>query len=164
MPHSFLSFGTSSFNVNNHWPRKSYNLSRINLEPLVPPHLLLDEVESWGGLHRLICNRHNPQVLRGDKDAPAPRFAEIPIFDERPLPTPIWFVLVLFQFVSNIFHGSSPLPQLQNAGLLKALLLVTPLILNPLTDVSEFYHTIRGRDTIKMFNALEDRLYASNGH
>lgn len=38
------------------------------------------------------------------------------------------------------------------------LLIASLLILNPLTDASKIYHTIRGQDTIKLyviFNALE---------
>ena len=38
------------------------------------------------------------------------------------------------------------------------LLVVSLLVLNPLTDASKIYHTIRGQDTIKLyviFNALE---------
>jgi hypothetical protein len=52
-----------------------------------------------------------------------------------------------------------PLPPSQKADLLRALLLIASLlILNPLTDASKIYHTIRGQDTIKLyviFNALE---------
>lgn len=36
------------------------------------------------------------------------------------------------------------------------------MLLNPLTDASKIYHTIRGQDTIKLyviFNALEVRLF-----
>jgi len=83
---------------------------------------------------------------------------------------PIRFVLALSRFVSNIFRRSPPpLPPSQKADLLRALLLVISLlILNPLTDASKIYHMIRGQDTIKLyviFNALEigDRLCASIG-
>jgi hypothetical protein len=52
-----------------------------------------------------------------------------------------------------------PLPPSQKADLLRGLLLIISLlILNPLTDASKIYHTIRGQDTIKLyviFNALE---------
>ena len=75
---------------------------------------------------------------------------------------PIRFVLALSRFVSNIFRRSPPpLPPSQKADLLRALLLVISLlILNPLTDASKIYHMIRGQDTIKLyviFNALEVR-------
>ncbi|KAF8971129.1 eukaryotic membrane protein family-domain-containing protein [Flammula alnicola] len=83
---------------------------------------------------------------------------------------PIRFVLALFPFIANLFRRSAPsLPPSQKADLLRALLLVTSLlILNPLTDASKIYHTIRGQETIKLyviFNALEigDRLCASIG-
>ncbi|KAG6844628.1 hypothetical protein H0H87_005485, partial [Tephrocybe sp. NHM501043] len=77
--------------------------------------------------------------------------------------------------VSNFFsiplamEKPPPLPPSQKADILRALLLiVSVLILNPLTDASKIYHTIRGQDTIKLyviFNALEigDRLCASIG-
>ncbi|KAH6914498.1 DUF747 family protein [Coprinopsis sp. MPI-PUGE-AT-0042] len=53
-------------------------------------------------------------------------------------------------------------------GQMGLLLIISLLILNPLTDASKIYHTIRGQDTIKLyviFNALEiaDRLCASIG-
>ncbi|KAF4620641.1 hypothetical protein D9613_000239 [Agrocybe pediades] len=82
---------------------------------------------------------------------------------------PIRFVLALFPFIFNLFRQSASLPPSQKADLLRALLLVASiLILNPLTDASKIYHTIRGQDTIKLyviFNALEigDRLCASIG-
>ncbi|PPQ90536.1 hypothetical protein CVT25_015850 [Psilocybe cyanescens] len=83
---------------------------------------------------------------------------------------PIRFVLALFPFITNTWRKSAPpLPPSQKADLLRALLLVVALlILNPLTDASKIYHTIRGQDTIKLyviFNALEigDRLCASIG-
>ncbi|KAF8902956.1 eukaryotic membrane protein family-domain-containing protein [Gymnopilus junonius] len=82
---------------------------------------------------------------------------------------PIRFLLALFPFVTNVFRKSATLPASQKADLLRALLLVTSiLILNPLTDASKIYHTIRGQETIKLyviFNALEigDRLCASIG-
>ncbi|KAF8198103.1 eukaryotic membrane protein family-domain-containing protein [Pholiota molesta] len=54
---------------------------------------------------------------------------------------------------------STTLPPSQKADLLRALLLIASLlILNPLTDASKIYHTIRGQETIKLyviFNALE---------
>ena len=60
----------------------------------------------------------------------------------------------------NLFRRSAPpLPPSQKADLLRALLLIVSLlILNPLTDASKIYHAIRGQDTIKLyviFNALE---------
>ncbi|KAF9010689.1 eukaryotic membrane protein family-domain-containing protein [Cyathus striatus] len=83
---------------------------------------------------------------------------------------PIRFALAIFRFVTNTFHRSAPpLPPSQKADILRALLLIISLmILNPLTDASKIYHTIRGQDTIKLyviFNALEigDRLCASIG-
>ena len=82
---------------------------------------------------------------------------------------PIRFVLALSRFVSNIFRRSPPpLPPSQKADLLRALLLVISLlILNPLTDASKIYHLIRGQDTIKLyviFNALEVRRRFSKFH
>ncbi|KAF8893387.1 eukaryotic membrane protein family-domain-containing protein [Infundibulicybe gibba] len=83
---------------------------------------------------------------------------------------PIRFALALFRFLTNLFWCSAPpLPPSQKADLLRTLLLVVSvMILNPLTDASKIYHTIRGQDTIKLyviFNALEigDRLCASIG-
>lgn len=83
---------------------------------------------------------------------------------------PIRFALALFRFLMNLFRRSAPpLPPSQKADLLRALLLIVSLlILNPLTDASKIYHAIRGQDTIKLyviFNALEiaDRLCASIG-
>lgn len=73
---------------------------------------------------------------------------------------PIRFVLALLPFITNIFRRSAPpLPPSQKADLLRALLLIISLlILNPLTDASKIYHSIRGQETIKLyviFNALE---------
>ncbi|RDB16757.1 Endoplasmic reticulum membrane protein 65 [Hypsizygus marmoreus] len=83
---------------------------------------------------------------------------------------PIRFAFAFFRLFTNIFRSSPPpLPPSQKADILRALLLVVSvLILNPLTDASKIYHTIRGQDTIKLyviFNALEiaDRLCASIG-
>lgn len=83
---------------------------------------------------------------------------------------PIRFLLAVVPSLANIFRPSAPpLPPSQKADLLRALLLVASLlILNPLTDASKIYHSIRGQDTIKLyviFNALEigDRLCASIG-
>ncbi|KZP34527.1 DUF747-domain-containing protein [Athelia psychrophila] len=83
---------------------------------------------------------------------------------------PIRFALALFRFVANMFSSSkSSLPPAQKADILRSLLiLVSILILVPLTDASKIYHSIRGQDTIKLyviFNALEiaDRLCASIG-
>lgn len=76
---------------------------------------------------------------------------------------PIRFLLAFIRFTTNIVRMSAPpLPPSQKADLLRMLLLVVSvLILNPLTDASKIYHTIRGQDTIKLyviFNALEVRL------
>ncbi|KAG6828801.1 hypothetical protein H0H92_006681 [Tricholoma furcatifolium] len=90
---------------------------------------------------------------------------------------PIRFVFAFTRFLANFllsiipFHGLKPppLPPSQKADILRTLLLVlTVVILVPLTDASKIYHTIRGQDTIKLyviFNALEiaDRLCASIG-
>ncbi|KAF7966278.1 hypothetical protein HWV62_39239 [Athelia sp. TMB] len=83
---------------------------------------------------------------------------------------PIRFALALFRFVGNIFSTSrASLPASQKADILRSLLiLLSILILVPLTDASKIYHSIRGQDTIKLyviFNALEiaDRLCASIG-
>ncbi|KAJ2922492.1 hypothetical protein H1R20_g14594, partial [Candolleomyces eurysporus] len=83
---------------------------------------------------------------------------------------PIRFFLAFARFMSNMVRRSPPpLPPSQKADLLRGLLLIISLlILNPLTDASKIYHTIRGQDTIKLyviFNALEiaDRLCASIG-
>ncbi|KAF9448208.1 DUF747-domain-containing protein [Macrolepiota fuliginosa MF-IS2] len=83
---------------------------------------------------------------------------------------PIRFGLAFVRLATNLFSRSSPpLPPSQKADLLRALMLIISLlILNPLTDASKIYHTIRGQDTIKLyviFNALEiaDRLCASIG-
>ncbi|KAF9050234.1 eukaryotic membrane protein family-domain-containing protein [Panaeolus papilionaceus] len=83
---------------------------------------------------------------------------------------PIRFTLALFPLITNLFRRKAPpLPPSQKADLLRALLLMVSLmLLNPLTDASKIYHTIRGQDTIKLyviFNALEigDRLCASIG-
>lgn len=83
---------------------------------------------------------------------------------------PIRFCLAIIRLLANLFRRSAPpLPPSQKADILRALLLVTSLfILNPLTDASKIYHTVRGQDTIKLyviFNALEiaDRLCASIG-
>lgn len=77
---------------------------------------------------------------------------------------PIRFMLAFFRFTINVFRPSAPpLPPSQKADILRALLLVISiLILNPLTDASKIYHTIRGQDTIKLyviFNALEVRAH-----
>lgn len=73
---------------------------------------------------------------------------------------PIRFMFAFAQFVTNMLRSKPPpLPPSQKADLLRALLLVISLlILNPLTDASKIYHSIRGQDTIKLyviFNALE---------
>ena len=73
---------------------------------------------------------------------------------------PIRFLLAIVRFSTSVFRPSAPpLPPSQKADLLRMLLLVVSLlVLNPLTDASKIYHTIRGQDTIKLyviFNALE---------
>ncbi|KAI0829700.1 DUF747-domain-containing protein [Trametes gibbosa] len=83
---------------------------------------------------------------------------------------PIRFVFAFWRLVVNTFaFNSPPLPPSQKADILRTmLLLVSIVILAPLTDASKLYHFIRGQDTIKLyviFNALEiaDRLCASIG-
>ncbi|THV05079.1 DUF747-domain-containing protein [Dendrothele bispora CBS 962.96] len=79
---------------------------------------------------------------------------------------PIRFALAMFHL---LMPAGKPLAPAQKADLLKILLLVVSvMILIPLTDASKIYHFIRGQDTIKLyviFNALEiaDRLCASFG-
>lgn len=76
---------------------------------------------------------------------------------------PIRFALAFVRLTKNLFGlgwaPAPPLPPSQKADLLRALLLVVSIvILVPLTDASKIYHTIRGQDTIKLyviFNALE---------
>lgn len=77
---------------------------------------------------------------------------------------PIRFTLALYRLIVNfLFPSSRPLPPSQKADLLRTLLLIiSVMILIPLTDASKIYHTIRGQDTIKLyviFNALEVRLH-----
>ncbi|KAK7057215.1 eukaryotic membrane protein family-domain-containing protein [Favolaschia claudopus] len=83
---------------------------------------------------------------------------------------PIRFALAWTRLLLNTFSRSAPpLPPSQKADILRMLLLVVSImILTPLTDASKIYHFIRGQDTIKLyviFNALEigDRLCASIG-
>lgn len=83
---------------------------------------------------------------------------------------PIRFVLACFRLISNtLTFSSSSLPASQKADILRMLLvIISVVILGPLTDASKIYHSIRGQDTIKLyviFNALEiaDRLCASIG-
>ncbi|KAH7914117.1 eukaryotic membrane protein family-domain-containing protein [Hygrophoropsis aurantiaca] len=83
---------------------------------------------------------------------------------------PIRFALAAFRFLTNLLTFSkSHLPPSQKADILRTLLLViSTIVLIPLTDASKIYHSIRGQDTIKLyviFNALEiaDRLCASIG-
>ncbi|OCH93090.1 DUF747-domain-containing protein [Obba rivulosa] len=83
---------------------------------------------------------------------------------------PIRFVLALWRlFLNTVTWSSSHLPPSQKADILRAsLLLISIVVLGPLTDASQLYHFIRGQDTIKLyviFNALEiaDRLCASIG-
>jgi len=73
---------------------------------------------------------------------------------------PIRFTLAFLRFTRNIFRSSAPpLPPSQKADILRVLLLVVSvLLLYPLTAPSKIYHSIRGQDTIKLyviFNALE---------
>ncbi|KAH8083789.1 eukaryotic membrane protein family-domain-containing protein [Cristinia sonorae] len=83
---------------------------------------------------------------------------------------PIRFALASFRlFTNTLLFRSTPLPPSQKADILRTLLLIISIvILAPLTDASQIYHFIRGQDTIKLyviFNALEiaDRLCASIG-
>ena len=73
---------------------------------------------------------------------------------------PIRFTLAFWRLLLNTFsRHTSPLPPSQKADILRAFLLVVSIIiLAPLTDASKLYHFIRGQDTIKLyviFNALE---------
>lgn len=73
---------------------------------------------------------------------------------------PIRFALAVYSLVpSLIFNAKSPFPPSQKSDILRALLLILSiLILIPMTDASRIYHSIRGQDTIKLyviFNALE---------
>jgi len=75
---------------------------------------------------------------------------------------PIRFTLALWRLFTNaITNSKAPLPPSQKADILRTfLLIVSILILIPLTDASKIYHSIRGQDTIKLyviFNALEVR-------
>nr|GAT57669.1 predicted protein [Mycena chlorophos] len=83
---------------------------------------------------------------------------------------PIRFALAWPRLMLNTVSKSAPpLPPSQKSDILRMLLLVVSiLILTPLTDASKIYHFIRGQETIKLyviFNALEigDRLCASIG-
>ncbi|KDQ57592.1 hypothetical protein JAAARDRAFT_58180 [Jaapia argillacea MUCL 33604] len=86
---------------------------------------------------------------------------------------PIRFILAFYRLISNslasLFTSRRSIPPSQKADILRMLLLVVSLvILVPLTDASKIYHSIRGQDTIKLyviFNALEiaDRLLCSIG-
>lgn len=73
---------------------------------------------------------------------------------------PIRFALASWRLIINTFSTtSSALPPSQKADILRAMLLVVSvIILAPMTDASKIYHFIRGQDTIKLyviFNALE---------
>jgi hypothetical protein len=77
---------------------------------------------------------------------------------------PIRFLLAFSRLLPNLFSPSAPpLPPSQKADIMRTLLLVVSvLILVPLTDASKIYHSIRGQDTIKLyviFNALEVHIY-----
>ncbi|EMD37504.1 hypothetical protein CERSUDRAFT_114143 [Gelatoporia subvermispora B] len=83
---------------------------------------------------------------------------------------PIRFVLALWRlFLNTVTWSSSHLPPSQKADILRtSLIVISIVVLGPLTDASQLYHFIRGQDTIKLyviFNALEiaDRLCASIG-
>lgn len=74
---------------------------------------------------------------------------------------PIRSALAFWRLCCNTFkwQQAPTLPPAQKADLLRMLLLiVSTVILAPLTDASKIYHSIRGQDTIKLyviFNALE---------
>ena len=73
---------------------------------------------------------------------------------------PIRFTLAIYRLIISIFSKSvKPFPPSQKADILRTLLLIISIIiLIPLTDASRIYHSIRGQDTIKLyviFNALE---------
>lgn len=73
---------------------------------------------------------------------------------------PIRFAFAFWRLIVNTFaFNSPPLPPSQKADILRTMLLVVSIvILAPLTDASKLYHFIRGQDTIKLyviFNALE---------
>ncbi|KAI0046067.1 DUF747-domain-containing protein [Auriscalpium vulgare] len=83
---------------------------------------------------------------------------------------PIRFALAVWRLLTGMLLRSKiSIPPSQKADILRtALLVVSVLLLIPLTDASKIYHSIRGQDTIKLyviFNALEiaDRLCASFG-
>ena len=73
---------------------------------------------------------------------------------------PIRFTLAVIRLFLNFATLSkSRLPPSQKADILRMMLLVVSImVLIPLTDASKIYHSIRGQDTIKLyviFNALE---------
>ena len=73
---------------------------------------------------------------------------------------PIRALLALRSLVSSQIRPSKiPFPPSQKADILRSLLLIlSVVILIPLTNASQIYHSIRGQDTIKLyviFNALE---------
>lgn len=75
---------------------------------------------------------------------------------------PIRFVLAGWRvFLNFVTRSKKPLPPSQKADIIRTLLVVLSIILLvPLTDASKIYHSIRGQDTIKLyviFNALEVR-------
>ena len=74
------------------------------------------------------------------------------------LPIRFFFALSRLMF-TTLIRFSPSLPPSQKADILRTLLLVVSIvILGPLTDASKIYHSIRGQDTIKLyviFNALE---------
>ena len=86
---------------------------------------------------------------------------------------PIRFVLAVLRVIVNfVTRSKKPLPPSQKADILRTLLVVLSIILLvPLTDASKIYHSIRGQDTIKLyviFNALEvgddSRVYLQPPH
>lgn len=78
---------------------------------------------------------------------------------------PIRFAFAIWRlFLNTVTLSEKPLPPSQKADILRTLLLiVSVIILSPLTDASKIYHFIRGQDTIKLyviFNALEVRRFS----
>ncbi|CDO76187.1 hypothetical protein BN946_scf185037.g10 [Trametes cinnabarina] len=65
---------------------------------------------------------------------------------------PIRFAFASWRLLFNSFSFSAPpLPPSQKADILRAMLLVVSVVLlAPLTDASKLYHFIRGQDTIKL--------------
>lgn len=77
-----------------------------------------------------------------------------------PLPLPqVWRIEGEDHGLVRILSWEWERPPCRKADILRTLLLVVSIvILGPLTDASKIYHSIRGQDTIKLyviFNALE---------